>query len=131
MMDIDFEISEIYSVNSIEVGGEKTWGYSQPIEEGGSFAGLVAMESLGPNVHNVESDHQVHPLKLQKMMPSDPDKNIHAKESQTPVEPIMLHQTVLSNHEKTQVLVGGDSKATSPSKTHDRTYLPCDLGWLL
>ncbi|XP_008807559.2 sister chromatid cohesion 1 protein 2 isoform X1 [Phoenix dactylifera] len=128
MMDIDFTISQIYNLNSMGVRGGKTRGHSQHIEESGSFAGLAAMESLGPNVHNVESDHQVHPLKLQEMTPSDPDKNIHAKELQKPVEPIMLHQILSSNHEKTQILVGGDSKATSPSKTHDRTYLPCDLG---
>ncbi|XP_073099461.1 sister chromatid cohesion 1 protein 2 isoform X2 [Elaeis guineensis] len=128
MMDIDFEISEIYNSNSLGVRGEKTWGYSQHIEESGSFAGLVAMESLGPNVHNVESDHQVHPLKPQKMTSSDPDKNICAKESLKLVEPTMLHQTVSSDHEKNEVHVGEDSKATSPSKTYDRTYLPCDLG---
>lgn len=131
MMDIDFEISEIYNSNSIGVRREETQGHSQHIEESGSFAGLAAMESLGPNVQNVESDHQVHSLKLQKMTPSNPDKNIHAKESQKPVEPILLHQPESSNHEKTQVLVGGDSIATSPSKTQDRTCLPCDLGWLL
>ncbi|EHA8590446.1 putative sister chromatid cohesion 1 protein 2 [Cocos nucifera] len=126
MMDIDFEISEIYNSNSLGVRGEKTWGYSQHIEVSGSFAGLVAMESLGPNVHNVESEHQVHPLKPQKMMPSDPDKNIHAKESLAPVEPTMLHLS--SGHENAQVHVREDSKATSPSKTYDRTCLPCDSG---